>query len=283
MNPDEPRSPHAEPATARDCAGRPRSRGHRRIPEPDSPNVEIIETPGLPVDPHRAPAGRRPRVARGALRLPPPRLRGRPLAQPAPEGRRVRGLPLRRPALPALRQGGRAAERRRGSTSSSAPTSSSRSRTSRCSPSSTSSSAAARGRTCATSSSARARLPAVQDRRRLRRRVVPDAQQDGQQARAHRGRHLRGPLAGGGAGDLRREAGDHQLPQDRPAAALGAARSRADPALRARGPRGLLRRHPGRERARLGPPGELQGGHRGARGDERVGALRTRSTTSCAC
>ena len=36
------------------------------------------------------------------------------------------------------------------------------------------------------------RLPALQDRRRLRRRLVPDAAQDGQQARAHRGGHLRG-------------------------------------------------------------------------------------------
>ena len=37
------------------------------------------------------------------------------------------------------------------------------------------------------------RLPALQDRRRLRRRLVPDAAQDGQQARAHRGGDLRGP------------------------------------------------------------------------------------------
>ena len=36
------------------------------------------------------------------------------------------------------------------------------------------------------------RLPALQDRRRLRRRLVPDAAQDGQQARAHRGGDLRG-------------------------------------------------------------------------------------------
>ena len=40
-------------------------------------------------------------------------LRGRPLAQPAAEDRRVRRLPVHRPALPGLRQGGRAAERRR--------------------------------------------------------------------------------------------------------------------------------------------------------------------------
>ena len=35
-------------------------------------------------------------------------------------------------------------------------------------------------------------LPALQDRRRLRRRLVPDAAQDGQQAGAHRGGDLRG-------------------------------------------------------------------------------------------
>jgi magnesium transporter len=40
--------------------------------------------------------------------------------------------------------------------------------------------------------SPRARLPALQDRRRLRRRLVPDAAQDRQQARAHRGGDLRG-------------------------------------------------------------------------------------------
>ena len=38
------------------------------------------------------------------------------------------------------------------------------------------------------------RLPALQDRRHLRRRVVPDAAQDEHQARPHRGRHLRGAV-----------------------------------------------------------------------------------------
>ena len=38
-------------------------------------------------------------------------------------------------------------------------------------------------------------LPALQDRRRLRRRLVPDAAQDRQQARAHRGGDLRGRAA----------------------------------------------------------------------------------------
>ena len=39
------------------------------------------------------------------------------------------------------------------------------------------------------------RVPALQDHRPLRRRVLPDAPQDGPEAGAHRGRHLRGPLA----------------------------------------------------------------------------------------
>ena len=62
-------------------------------------------------------------------------------------------------------------------------------------------------------------LPALQDRRRLGRRLVPDAAQDRQQARAHRGGHLRGRAGRGRARHLQRQAGDHQLPQDRPPAA----------------------------------------------------------------
>src|SRR3954468_20983575 len=52
------------------------------------------------LDQHRAPRPRRACLARGALRVPPARLRGRPLAQPAAEDRRVRRLPLHRPPLP---------------------------------------------------------------------------------------------------------------------------------------------------------------------------------------
>ena len=52
---------------------------------------------------HRAPDADRVRLARGAVRLPRPRPRGRPLAQPASEDRRVPGLPVHRPALPGLR------------------------------------------------------------------------------------------------------------------------------------------------------------------------------------
>ena len=63
------------------------------------------------------------------------------------------------------------------------------------------------------------RLPALQDRRRLLRLLLPDAAEDGQQARPDRGRDLRGPLRGGRARHLQRQAGDHQLPQDHPPAA----------------------------------------------------------------
>ena len=88
------------------------------------------------------------------------------------------------------------------------------------------------------------RLPALQDRRHLRRRVVPDAPQDGGQARPHRGRHLRGSLVGDRPRHLRGEAGDHQLPADRPAAARRPARPRADQAALPPGrARDLLRRH----------------------------------------
>ena len=58
----------------------------------------------------------------------------------------------------------------------------------------------------------------------------------------------------------------------REAAAAHPAPARAQqPALRAPGPRDLLRRHRRQERAHLGPAGELQGGRGGARGDQRVG------------
>ena len=229
------------------------------------------------------PRAGRPRLARGALRLPPARLRGRLLAQPAPEGRRVRRLPLHRAALPALRQAARPPERGRGR----------HLRRARLRDHAAQRAAAAarvpvralpheRGAARAALRQGR-RLPALQDRRRLRRRLVPDAAQDGQQARAPRGRGLRGPLAGGRARPLQRQAGDHQLPQDRaPAARRARATSSARQALHRRGPRHLLRRHQRRLRARLGHARELQGGRRGARGDERVGARRTGSTTCCA-
>ena len=74
------------------------------------------------------------------------------------------------------------------------------------------------------------RAPALQDRRRLVRLLLPDAAQDGQQARPDRGRDLRGRGRGRRARHLEREAGDHQLPQDHPAAAHRPARPRAQQA-----------------------------------------------------
>ena len=82
---------------------------------------------------------------------------------------------------------------------------------------------------------------------------------------------------------LKRQAGDHQLPQDRPPAAHGAAGPRAHEALHPRGPGHLLRRHQRRVRAHLGHARELQGGRRGPRVHERVGRSHTASTTCCAC
>ena len=118
------------------------------------------------------------------------------------------------------------------------------------------------------------RLAALQDRRRLVRLLLPDAPQDRQQARADGGGDLRGQGRGGRARPLELEAGDHQLPQDHPPAARGAARSRADQAaLPRRGDGALLRRHRRRLRAHLGHARELQGGRGGARGHERVRAL----------
>ena len=70
------------------------------------------------------------------------------------------------------------------------------------------------------------RLPALPDRRRRLRLLLPDAAQDRQQARRDRGRHLRGALRGGRPRHLQRQAGDHQLPQGDPPAAAGAARPR---------------------------------------------------------
>ena len=127
-------------------------------------------------------------------------------------------------------------------------------------------------------------LPALQDRRRLLRLLLPDAAQDRQQARAARGGHLRGARRGGRARPLQLEAGDHQLPQGDPPAARRAARPRAhQAALPRRGPRGLLRRHRRRLRAHLGHARELQGGRGGARGHQRVGALAPRQRGRCAC
>ena len=121
---------------------------------------------------------------------------------------------------------------------------------------------------------ARLGLPALPDHRRQLRLLLPDAAQDRQQARRARGRDLRGPLRGHRPRHLQREAGDHQLPQGDPPAADRAARPRearaALPRPRGRRARDLLRRRRRLPRADLGHARELQGGRRGARGDERV-------------
>ena len=70
------------------------------------------------------------------------------------------------------------------------------------------------------------RLPALPDRRRQLRLLLPDAAQDRQQARRARGGDLRGALRGGRPRHLQREAGDHQLPQGDPPAADRAPRPR---------------------------------------------------------
>src|SRR3954453_7781297 len=213
-------------------------------------------------------------MARGGLPgVPSAGLRGRLLAQPAPEGRRVRRVPVRGAAHPGLRQGRRAAERgrtrhlRRARLRGHAPER-----------------ADGAGRV-PLRALPHARgvsrpdllegpgLPALQGRRRLRRRLVPDAREDEPQARGHRGGHLRGAQQGDRARHLQRQAGDHQLPQDRPAAARRPARPRAHEALHPGGPRGLLRRHQRRERALLGPARELQRGRRGPGVHQRVGDL----------
>ena len=257
--------------------GRPtRGRGQAAGPDEaaaETPNVEVIEAAGL-----RWLHIEQPRPADRAwleehFDFHPLDYEDVLLAQPAPEGRRVRRVPLRRPALPALRQVDRAAERRRarhvrraGLRHHAAQRAAAAARV----PLRALQDARGAAREAVLQGP---RLPALQDRRRLRRRLVPDAAQDGQQARAPRGGHLRGPLRRDRARHLERQAGDHQLPQDRPPAAHGAARPRAHEALHPRGPGHLLRRHQRRVRAHLGHARELQGGRRGARVDERVRAL----------
>ena len=77
------------------------------------PNIEIVAGEGLRWVNIERPTAARARLAGGGVRLPRPRPRGRLLAQPAAEDRRVRRLPLHRPALPGLRQRRRAAGHRR--------------------------------------------------------------------------------------------------------------------------------------------------------------------------
>ncbi len=76
-------------------------------------------------------------------------------------------------------------------------------------------------------------LPALRDRRHDVRLLLPDPRQDRLQARPDRGRALRGRERRPGARHLQHQAGDHQLPPDREAAANHAAPARPQqPALR---------------------------------------------------
>ena len=108
---------------------------------------------------------------------------------------------------------------------------------------------------------------ALRGARRSLRLLLPDPRQDRAQARLARGRRIRGAFRRGRARHLEREAGDHQLPEDRQAGALHAASARAARrAVPAGGARSLFRRHRRRSRAHLGHPRQLQGSRRSARG-----------------
>ena len=81
-------------------------------------------------------------------------------------------------------------------------------------------------------------LPALRDRRRDVRLLLPDPRQDRLQAGRDRGRAVRGRERRPGPRHLEHQAGDHQLPPHREAAADHAAPARPQqPALRAPGPR----------------------------------------------
>ena len=175
------------------------------------------------------PPRQRPGLAGGALRLPPARLRGRLLAQPAPEGRRVRRLPVHRAPLPALRQARRAPERGRARPLRRARL-----------PDHAAQRAAAAGRvpvralphargparaaaspraraTCSTRSSTTASTPRSRCCARWATSSSASRRTSSRAARGDRARHLQ------------RQAGDHQLPQDRPPAARGAAATSSAP------------------------------------------------------
>ena len=211
-------------------------------------------------------------MAGGALRVPRPRLRGRPLAQPAPEGRRVRRLPVHRAALPALRQARLAPERGRGRhlrrprlPDHAAQRAAAADRLPvRALPAPT--------RTCARPSSPRA--PATCSTRSSMTASTPRSRcwaRSATSSSASRRRSSRArattscatsPTSSRRSSTSARSSGrSGRVP--RPRAQQGA--------LHRRGPRHLLRGHHRRLRARLGHARELQGGRRGPRGHERVG------------
>src|SRR5262245_14416630 len=100
---DDPLSPHAEPAQDQeDPAPTANGRG-RRLAARAAARLASGARPHLG-SPDVA-DGLRGRAPAEAVRLAPPRPRGRAVQAPAAEDRRVPGLPLRSPPLPGLRQG----------------------------------------------------------------------------------------------------------------------------------------------------------------------------------
>ena len=285
MTTDEPRSPDAEPAQAPPAPSGADARAASSPPRLSlrPRNVEIVEAAGLRWINIERPRADRPRLARGALRLPPARLRGRLLAQPAPEGRRVRRLPVHRPALPALRQDGRAPERGRARHLRRARTTSSRCPTSRSSRSSTSSSAAASARTL------REQLFGKGAGYLLYKIVddCVDASFPMLRKMGNKLERLEDDIFEGRSREIVRDISDvkqeiinfRKIVRPQRAALQ---RPRAHEALHPRGPRDLLRRHQRRVRAHLGHARELQGGRRGRSSRRTSRCSRTASTTSCA-
>ena len=108
---DDPLSPgYAEPA--RSPFGRRGRAAAEAAPERTEPRVEIVESPGLRWINIERPARSSRRGWRSASSSTPSTTRTSARATSA-EGRRVRRLPVHRPALPALRQSRLASQRRR--------------------------------------------------------------------------------------------------------------------------------------------------------------------------
>ena len=206
---------------------------------------------GSPLGQDRPDGPARARVARGELRLPRPRPRGRPLAQPAPEDRRLRRLPVHRSPL-STRRG--EARRRRARcvrrpgfpiTIPNQPLQPVEYLFERCRPT----------RRYASSSSPAA--PAISSTGWSMTASTTASRccaRSGTSSTRSR-RDFEGRSGGDRARHLQCEAGDHQLPQGDPPAAAGARDLEIQAArfLAPRhGPRDLLRRHRRCPRARSG-------------------------------
>jgi len=247
--------PKPSKATACDALRAHGSTGTQPPPPPE-PNVEIVEHGGLRWINIERPGPVDQAWLEEHFRVP-TRSTTRTSAR-ATSGRRSTPMTTTSSSslhFPVVRQAGGPPQRGRGlDIFVRARTSWSRCRTCHSSRSSTCSSAAAAPSRRARSSSPRAR--ATCSTRSVDSSFdycFPMPPQDRQQARPPRGGDLRGPLPGGRARHLQRQAGDHQLPQDHPAGAPGAARPRAhQAALHGRGPRDLLRRHTSTRRSDSG-------------------------------